>query len=62
MLTKLLIIAGAALFAWGVLRNAFTGGAKPEARFRAEDFARCPDCGAWRPKDEDCACRQPPIP
>lgn len=57
MALKLLIFAGVALAVWLGARRALGGGnRKPKPRIKAEDFTRCPDCGAWISRGEPCDC------
>ena len=63
MLWKLVTLVAAGLALWSVARRTL-GATRPHAAARrgAEDYARCPACGAWRPAGADCACRLPPVP
>jgi hypothetical protein len=63
MLWKLVTLGAAAYALWSFLRRAIAVAA-PSAppKGGAEEYARCPRCGAWRPAGEDCACRLPPVP
>ncbi len=64
MIWKLITLAGAAFALWTFLRRAMAVAAPPARRGAegAEDYARCPRCGAWKPAAGDCACRVPPTP
>lgn len=53
MLGKLLVFAAIGVALWLMLRPKK---AAPKKRLEAEDFTRCPDCGAWRRAGEPCDC------
>ena len=65
MIWKLITLLGAGFALWSFARRAFGAvekAAPAPGRPGAENYARCPACGAWTAAGAACACRLPPTP